>query len=303
MSSNYDASQQSSPRTPRASQSRVRFASLIEVHPAYNTPDLSHTPPAQPEESDSPLPGSTFNTNPGAVSEWHFPTNVAPSAPRVETEKIPQSGLHVESEESSRRDSGDSNATLHDEADEQEDFSRFSFSSYKHPYDIKPPPGAHGTSPQPSQVNHQVSQYSKEAFPLSPPQNRDVEKAIDATCAQLPRRRRGYLTNLIDLYNAYDESDEGDPASQRRDAIVDATHRTSRLVAPLAYNDEQILEPDDPIVTGIRKHCLEDIEDVEKNARREMNYKDRRKIQEKIRIEFNVSCKSSNVSIHSVSGD
>ena len=191
--------------------------------------------------------------------------------------------------EGDRRGSGDSSATLHE--DNKEDFSAFSFSSYKHPYDIAPPAGAHGHAPQESSLRSRTTEASKAVEKYSPdPQSMDIEKAMDETTRQLPRRRRGYLTNLIDLYNAYDDPEGRDPMTERRNAIANATKRTPGLGDPLAYNDEQVLDPDDPLLTGVHKESQEDPEDLEKNALRAMNYKDRRKEQEKIRIEFNVSC-------------
>lgn len=190
-----------------------------------------------------------------------------------------------------RRASDGSDSTLYSEPEErQEDFSNFNFSSYKHPYDIKPPPAAHGAVQQDTEYYSRASEVTNSPALKNTPQERDIEKAMEVTSAQIPRRRRGYLTNLIDLYNAYDDSDD-DPASQRRNTISDS-RRISGLVDSLAYDEEQILEPDDPLVTGIHKNHLEDEEDIEKNARRLMSYKERRKQLEKIRIEFNVSCMS-----------
>lgn len=248
--------------------------------------------------SSGALPQSNFALAPGAVSQWRFPAELPPPVISASETQKPEE-LSTE-QPGDRRGSDDSNATLQEDNENgPEDFSRFSLSSYKHPYDIQPPPEARGLSPQESAYLPR-SDGSKNMNAYTPPNNftpqsQDIENAIHETCEQLPRRRRGYLTNLIDLYNAYDEHEEGDPASERRGAIIDASRRTSRLVDPLAYDDEQILDPDDPMVTGAQKECLEDPEDVEKNARRLMNYKDRRKQQERIRIEFNVTCEHSSL--------
>ena len=53
---------------------------------------------------------------------------------------------------------------------------------------------------------------------------------------------------------------------------------------------EQVVDPDDPVVTGTRKQWQEDYEDVEKQMFREMSYKQRRKQLSRIKIEYNISC-------------
>lgn len=55
---------------------------------------------------------------------------------------------------------------------------------------------------------------------------------------------------------------------------------------------EQVVEPDDPAVTGAHKQFQEDYEDIEKQMVREMSYKQRRKALSRIKIEYNISCKS-----------
>jgi hypothetical protein len=52
-----------------------------------------------------------------------------------------------------------------------------------------------------------------------------------------------------------------------------------------------VLDPDDPRVTGMTSTQLDDQEDLEKNTLRQMDYRARRKHIQRIRIEFNVSCK------------
>ncbi|KAJ3535643.1 hypothetical protein NM688_g6950 [Phlebia brevispora] len=312
MPSASNSSASRSRHTPRSSSSRVRFSEDLQVLPVYNESQLDDYP-ASPRSS---LPQSRFSTTPGAISQWQFPRGSVsgalptqdmhlslglPSRDSGERRRGSDTSDRTLHDTDQRRESDASDSTLRDEDNNAEDFSRFSFSSYKHPYDIQPPPGAHGHSPQDTQYFTRAQAPGKSPKLLDEQdregqyrrESEDVEKAVNETCAQLPRRRRGYLSNLIDLYNAYDDESEDpehdDGATERRSAIIDATRRTSRLVDPLAYNDEQILDPDDPVITGARKKCLEDAEDVEKNARRLMNYKDRRKQQERIRIEFNVS--------------
>ncbi|KAF7789738.1 hypothetical protein EIP86_000684 [Pleurotus ostreatoroseus] len=272
---------QSNSRSRRASRasSRVRFSEDLQVLPVSTGSSLGeatvspHLPPG--------LPQSMFASTPGAVARWQL-SGDSPSANMRSSPQVVVQGP----EDYSQSGSDTSDNTLYG-TNEPKNYSRFSLSSYSHPYDIQPPPGAYGRSPQETQYFVRASVSKSEiASEDYGSQIEDVERALDD---QLPRRRRGYLTNLIDLYNAYDGSEDDTYDEERRDAIMDANRRASRLVDPLAYNDDQILDPDDPIITGARKKCLEDSEDVEKNARRLMSYKDRRKQQERIRIEFNVS--------------
>lgn len=53
---------------------------------------------------------------------------------------------------------------------------------------------------------------------------------------------------------------------------------------------EQVVDPDDPAVTGAHKQWQEDYEDVERQMIREMSYKQRRKQLSRIKIEYNISC-------------
>ena len=53
---------------------------------------------------------------------------------------------------------------------------------------------------------------------------------------------------------------------------------------------EQVIDPDDPIMTGVHKQWQEDYEDVERQMVREMSYKQRRKHLSRIKIEYNISC-------------
>ncbi|EJF61275.1 hypothetical protein DICSQDRAFT_61293 [Dichomitus squalens LYAD-421 SS1] len=56
-----------------------------------------------------------------------------------------------------------------------------------------------------------------------------------------------------------------------------------------ASNNSQVLDPDDPTVTGERRNQLDDPEDIERACLKQMNYKARRKYQQRIRIEFNIT--------------
>ena len=57
-------------------------------------------------------------------------------------------------------------------------------------------------------------------------------------------------------------------------------------------DSSQVMDPDDPKVTGKRKADLDDPEDVERAVMKQMSYKARRKLRSRIRIEFNITCTS-----------
>ncbi|PSS34048.1 hypothetical protein PHLCEN_2v1952 [Hermanssonia centrifuga] len=278
----------------RNSISCVRFSEELEVLPRDGRSGDTNigTPPEN--SSASALPQSRFSSTAGAVADWQFPDTQSATEPAAtQSHDTGRNFLNTPVDES-RRGSDDTLYEKSDDHDEQ-DLSRFSLSSYRHPYDIKRPPSAYTGSSTiqdvPPGSNARVfkeSDVSTNEYCAG--DKEDPEKAVRETCQQLPRRRRGYLTHLIDLYNTYGEpSEEGEQASHRRSAVLQGSRRDSRLVDPLAYDEDQPLEPDDPFVTGIHKQCLEDVEDVEKNVRRSMSYKDRRKEQQRIRIEFNVT--------------
>lgn len=64
----------------------------------------------------------------------------------------------------------------------------------------------------------------------------------------------------------------------------------------------EILDPDDPRVTKITKRCLDDYGVERRNALRQMGYRQCRKEQQKIRIEFNVTCEFRTTRIASSDG-
>ena len=63
-------------------------------------------------------------------------------------------------------------------------------------------------------------------------------------------------------------------------------HRFDSLVS----DGSQVIDPDDPTVTGERRRQLDDPEDIERACLKQMSYRARRKYQQRIRIEFNITC-------------
>ncbi|KNZ81564.1 hypothetical protein J132_00530 [Termitomyces sp. J132] len=65
--------------------------------------------------------------------------------------------------------------------------------------------------------------------------------------------------------------------------------RRNVSMSSIMSGGSEVLDPDDPRVTGIEAKSLEDPEDIEKNALRQMDYRTRRKHLTRIKIEFNVT--------------
>ena len=101
-----------------------------------------------------------------------------------------------------------------------------------------------------------------------------------------PDEERGFFASLRDrdADNDWDELDRE----------VSATGPPVGRLTDTLY--EQVLDEDDPLVTGVHKQCLEDPEDAEEDVWRQMSYRKRRKERSRIRIEYNSSCKSASLS-------
>jgi hypothetical protein len=235
--------------------------------------------PAQPRNNasnENPLSGTQTSNLASAIYDWPFASIYTASPQQTD----PTISFHVHP--GTQKVSVDSSATLHDTYGSGTDSNR-SMSSFAKPfYDANIP---FGTWPQ-SDVNS-FSTSNKDGLDYN---EQDLEKLAEEN-NQIPRRRRGYLANLIDLYNYYDNASDNTLVSKKRDAVTRAANLRSRLVDPLAYDDDQLIDRDDPLVTGVRKKCLDDMDDVDQSARRQLSYRERREEQQRVRIEFNVCCK------------
>ena len=203
-----------------------------------------------------------------------------------------------------RRGSGNSDATLNEgpARGSNDQYAQYSFSSYQHPYDIQPPKGAYpgpsGSATQSSQrppARHRSVSFSDQQPTVReyvPEEETDpeVERAL---------KTRGIPSNMLDLYalNAQDEERTGLP---RRGSDADSVGyaytgarnfmRRRDSAASTASGGSDMLDPDDPRVTGVTAKYLEDPEDIEKHTLRGMDYRSRRKHRRRVKIEFNVSC-------------
>ena len=122
-------------------------------------------------------------------------------------------------------------------------------------------------------------------------------------------KKRGILSNYLDLY-ALDRDDPrgGNDVEKQKQKQKNSTpsqtelehangsavprHRLQRFESTTSMGSAatDLFDPDDPKVTGVKKQYLDDLEDIEKNVLRQMDYKSRRKARQRIRIEFNICC-------------
>ncbi|KAH7887628.1 hypothetical protein F5I97DRAFT_1806015 [Phlebopus sp. FC_14] len=93
----------------------------------------------------------------------------------------------------------------------------------------------------------------------------------------------------MDLYGAPPGKD-GLPYSRRR-AYAESIRSEGKDSVGWrdSDNESEILDADDPRMTGVTKRCLDDYEDEKRNALRQMDYRQRRKERQRVRIEFNVT--------------
>ncbi|KAF8556992.1 hypothetical protein OG21DRAFT_1505832 [Imleria badia] len=191
---------------------------------------------------------------------------------------------------------------------------KYALTSHQHPYDIPPPRPAYDakSAPRPKQPNkvsfatetkYRDDNFDTEAQPPTRPDRGGLEDVdIDSEpdyCEMNDRdgRGKGIIANLMELYGIAPGAN-GMPysRSQAYEAVGKSVGRPSfgRYNSNASDSDaySEVLDPDDPRVTNITKRCLDDYEDERRNALRQMDYRQRRKEHQKIRIEFNVSCES-----------
>lgn len=298
---------------PRAVTSTLRprrdsVAQFLERTSSPQQYSLRHdtAPPAQP------TPRPQYASDP----QWHIPiyenspTNLPerPASPEEfparRISQIPLGPTEV------RRGSDESDLTLHEyEENKTDPHEKYSLSSYQHPYDIPPPQSAYPGSgalatqsrPLRSALRRGVS-FAEEPCVMEYQPN---EETIDHK-TERALKRRGIPSNMMDLFalnNADNNRDIKNPGGVRRqvsDANSDdfgyssarpGMRRLDSMVSMMSGGSD-ILDPDDPRVTGVEAKHLEDSEDIEKNVLRQMDYRARRKHLMRIKIEFNVTCVS-----------
>ncbi|KIL00592.1 hypothetical protein PAXRUDRAFT_711683 [Paxillus rubicundulus Ve08.2h10] len=228
-----------------------------------------------------------------------------------------------------RRTSDESGTTLLDEGEHLfannfghkhgggNDDKKYTLSSYKHPHDIPPPQTAYN-----AQSYSRPKHKRNASFADGPRRRHDddfdeeaqapvgwggEDDFADAKICREPDycetndgegRRNGILSNLMEFYGATPGAN-GLPYSRRQVSRTKGDRyptggpqpvgRNNSNVSKNSDDDSDILDPDDPRMTGVTKRCLDDYEDERLNALRQMDYRQRRKERQKIRIEFNVT--------------
>lgn len=192
---------------------------------------------------------------------------------------------------------------------------KYALASHQHPYDIPPPQLAYDAKsvPHPKQPNkvsfaaetkyRDEKSFDTEAQAQTGQNDEDGLEDVDIDgepnyCEMNDRdgRRKGIIANLMEFYGVTPGMN-GLPYS--RSQAYEAVGKSAGRAAFGRHNSNasdsdtysEILDPDDPRVTNITKRCLDDYEDERRNALRQMDYRQRRKEQQRIRIEFNVTCK------------
>ncbi|KAJ8454118.1 hypothetical protein ONZ51_g13212 [Trametes cubensis] len=212
-----------------------------------------------------------------ASVDWNIPDyehdGVSPATPR-------QRGGNVSPRGSRNEGHRDSDATLYEIAEAarspESKYSTSSFASYKHPDDIRPPSSGlyrltfNGDSVATSGSSacsmgwEKVATWAPERIVIAGGGSTDDKQGR----SKLYRRVR---------HNSFDS------------AATTSTRYDLHRMDSFASNGSQVLDPDDPTVTGERKNTLDDPEDVERACLKQMNYKARRKLQQRVRIEFNIT--------------
>lgn len=106
----------------------------------------------------------------------------------------------------------------------------------------------------------------------------------------------GFFANLRQFYEDHDDKLERDNDEENGGMSRRSSATGSETSQGLFRNDSmisfgsQMLDPDDPLLTGIQKEHVDDEADLERSVLKQMDYRSRRKERMRMRIEFNVSC-------------
>lgn len=116
-------------------------------------------------------------------------------------------------------------------------------------------------------------------------------------------RRKGYLSGVKDWYDNINRSPDTEPTSaitsedppspsDRRNARPKHLGREPSMYSVNSLGSDMV-EPTEDSRSKSNESCpAEDVDDLEKNTLRQMDYKTRRKHLTRTKIEYNVTCKS-----------
>lgn len=176
---------------------------------------------------------------------------------------------------------------------------RYLWSSHQHPYDIEPPSRLYSDAtlgPRRLTVGSLDPRGDSvgEGFERRLSSRYSIQDPIDASLPPMPRRFRGGFANMLELWRVYwQQAPEQSEFVIPGDTLFGNAHSRPWLVrssSSFGY------DPDDPKLTGLKRISQEDPEDAESQCRQQMNlqymsYRQRRKEAQKIKIQFNVTCK------------
>lgn len=182
-------------------------------------------------------------------------------------------------------------------------YRKYSLSSYEHPYDIPPPERIHASAITSANTVQPPALRKSVGFSAT---GRTQESAHGDDQGDQKQKRQGMLANMMQWYSmgnsgTHQIPSQGKPELTRRQpstfseneygysSAVNGMRRGDSTLSMMSFGSD-VLDPDDPRLTGVRATQLDDQEDLEKNALRQMDYRARRKHIQRIRIEFNVSC-------------
>lgn len=137
---------------------------------------------------------------------------------------------------------------------------------------------------------YEAKKQNVDTCPLDNTANSNARQTI--SFADNNERHKGMFANLLELYGIDPQEEENQQRQQNNVSSEEDRPWHLRRADSLASQDSQALDPDDPIVTGECKMLLDDAEDLERACLRQMNYKARRKYRDRVRIEFNITCKT-----------
>ena len=176
---------------------------------------------------------------------------------------------------------------------------RYLWSNHQHPYEIEPPSRVYDDATYgPRRLTGSTLDPRDDSLGGGSPRRLStrysVQDPIDVSLPPMPRRFRGGFANMLELWRVYwQQAPEQSEFVIPGDTLFGNVQSRPWLVrssSSFGY------DPDDPKLTGLKKMSQEDPEDAESQCRQQMNlqymsYRQRRKEAQKIKIQFNVTCK------------
>jgi Putative threonine/serine exporter len=177
---------------------------------------------------------------------------------------------------------------------------RYLWSSFQHPYDIEPPSRVYNDATFGPEKRLTLGTLEDRCDSASGgprrslPPRYSMQDPIDVSLPPMPRRFRGGFANMLELWRvSWQQVPDQSEFVIPHDTLFDQGNSRPWMVrsqSSFGY------DPDDPKITGTKKVSQDDPEDAESQCRQQMNlqymsYRQRRKEAQRIKIQFNVTCK------------